>query len=290
MKPMNTLVCLSFLIICTITAVQAQVHLAYRMTPGETVRYCTVMSMEYSASAMGQDIAMTAKGNSQIHMTCDSAAPERITCTMTLDTGTMTTDMPAELRAMVQMDSVMPLSKYQPKRTRIAFTPTGKILSSEVLDSNCKIKSMMKAFSMDAEKLNEMFGSLPAGVVAPGATWMAESKDSADMSGMGMMYITTKTNYTFQRFLDTLRHHCAVISAVSTIGVEGAVTGQGLTLAASGGGKAGGTYYFDPDKGVFIASIMRVESTTNIAITGSGEENMVMPQTTSSTTEMSIME
>ena len=282
---------LTILFSITACCVEAQTTMRYKMAPGDLAKYKMNMGMDYSSNAMGQDISMHADSYAMMEMKCENADAKQLTCMMTLDTGVITMQAPDELRAQLQtmgMDSVMPLDKFMSKHMRTTLTPSGKVVSIIMLDTPKSSRRFGKMFSGGMEKYSAMFNGLPDAPVKPGDTWTDINKDSSTMNGMGTMYTTTNSVCTFLRTVDTLQHHCAVIGVTATITIDGEASAQGMSITASGGGKSVGTTYFDYNKGCMVATNSKMESTTNIAI--SGAQNMEMPQTITATMEMTMVQ
>jgi len=260
-----------------------QTTLRYRMTPGENLKYRMTMSMNQRSNADGMNMDMGSNTFSIMHIHCERADSGTFTCTMILDTGTVSLAIPDEIRPSVGLDSVMPIENLEAKRTRITFSPSGHILSFIPLDTPATLNALLKGANLDVEKYTEMFGGLPSKPVAPGDTWTTEMNDSTNLNGMGTMYLTGTTVYTFKRIADTLHHHCAVIGSAATMNVKGAIYLQDVVV--SGAGDMTGTIYFDIEKGAMVASTGTGETTSNMELKGEGS----MKQTFTSSLEMVLI-
>jgi hypothetical protein len=159
--------------------------------------------------------------------------------------------------------------------------------------SNPMLNSLTKSFT----KYSDMFGSFPEKSVKPGDTWTSQRNDTTDlgngtkdtgaMARTGTIYATMNATYTLLRFVDTLDHHCAVIGNTFTIKTEGSMSMMGMDMTIDGDGKGKTTFYFDTNKGILVASENKTEITQNMAMTG--QENMVMPSTTTVAMHMALM-
>ncbi|HET7153696.1 MAG TPA: hypothetical protein VFJ29_08000 [Candidatus Kapabacteria bacterium] len=286
-----------FLFCCIITTaltLQAQTSLRYHMAPGQQLKYNSTTTTETATSAMGQDMNITTDVTSMMSMNAESAAGDQITFTTKLDS----CGMKMQPDAPGMSDSIVSnaLKGFIGKRTRIVMSTNGKVLSATMVDTPEISNPLLSGLSKSFAKYNEMFGFLPENSVKIGDTWKAKrndttdigsSKDTGMMARTGTVYTTVNVTCTLQRFADTLGHHCAVIGNTYTMTTEGNMSMMGMDMSIDGDGKGKSTFYFDAEKGVLVASVSKMEMTQNMAMTG--QQSMVIPSSTTITTNMTLM-
>jgi len=279
----------------TALALHAQTTLRYTMASGQQFKYNSKSTTETATSAMGQDMTIHTSLFSVMAMNVESSDANQCTFTTKLDS----CDVKMEPETPGVSDSVISqaLKGFLGKRTRIVMSPAGKVLSTAMVDTPDFSNPLLSGLSKSFAKYNEMFGFLPDKAVKEGDTWTAKrndttdvgsgSKDTGMMARTGTVYTTTNVTCTLLRFADTLGHHCAVIGNTYITKTEGSMTMMGMDMAIDGDGKGKSTMYFDPTKGMLIASNTKMEMSQNMAV--SGQQNMVIPSSTTVTTDMALM-
>jgi len=265
------------------------------MTPGEHLKYRTNNTTETATSAMGQDMDIHTTLSSIMAMNVESADANQYTFTSTFDS----CSVKMEPTSPGLSDSVISnaLKEFLGKRTRITMTPMGKVLSIAMVDTPHFSNPMLSGLTKSFTKYSDMFGSFPEKSVKPGDTWTSKHNDTTDigsgaedtgaMARTGTIYTTTNATYTLMRFTDTLGHHCAVIGNTFTLKTDGDMSMMGMNMTIDGDGTGKTTFYFDADKGILVASENRTEISQNMAMTG--QQNMVMPSSTTVTMHMTLM-
>jgi len=257
----------------------AQTTFRYKSTAGEKLKYR--MMIADSTSAMGQDGATSF--NAVLDLNTEKVYNDSMTVTAVIETLTAKVNNPM----MGMGDTTITPTALFGKRTRQTLTPTGKVLSSNVVDTPDVSDPVVRYFAQHSSDLMQPWIELGATPVKKGDTWRILDIDSNDAGGKGMIYDTTTVVCSYQRNSDTLHHSCAVITYTVKIIMAGNLTSQSGQIELDGDGTGSGTAYWDADKGRLIANNGKTNVTQNLTLTSMQQ---TITQTLSKTQNTTIIE
>ncbi len=181
------------------------------------------------------------------------------------------------------MDSTLAMANLIGKRTRLTVSPKGEVLKREVIDSVKTDRFMSGLGLRELIKLPR----LAAGPVRMGDKWNVTQADTNDLGG-GKIVTTTNTAYTLAGKEKVQGHDCLKITYTGTASTAGKGSMMGMELFVEGTGKSTGTFYFDPEKGMFVRNEAKQENETTMAATG--QQNMTIPISSTTETTFSLRE
>jgi hypothetical protein len=264
-------------------SITASAQWRYKFVPGEKLNYAVVSNTEVNTSQGGQDMTMQNDANQSVEITVEKVEGDNVTLVTT------PTSIKMHMNAPMMGDTSLELKDLEGKRTRHWLTNAGKMLHSpELLDTGKIGDPMVAEMARGLRSSMNVLHELPAGVVAKGGAWSLTKTDTQDVQ-QGKVFSTTLIKGTYARDCDTLGHKCAVLNYTVGITMEGNMKIQNMFDAAiSGEGSGKGTVYFDVARGRMLTNISNVELNQQIAITG--QQSMVIPQTMTTTTKISLVE
>ncbi len=269
--------------ILTILAHSATAQWRYKFTPGETLKYNVTANMEMTTSQGGQDMTMQNDATQSLELSVESVDANAISIV------TKPSAMKIHMNVPMMGDTTMELKELENRRTRSVVSPTGKQLKPPtLLDTGAITDPMVAQVSRSMEHTMNVLHELPAETVAKGGTWTLTKNDTSDVE-QGKVYTVSTMKGTYVRDCDTLGHSCAVLAYTIDLKLEGAMKIQNMfdaTITGDGTGK--GTVYFDAARGKMLANVNVMEMNQQIAVTG--QQSMVIPQTMTTKTNMSIVE
>ena len=183
-------------------------------------------------------------------------------------------------------DSAMVMKEINGKRIRLTLSPLGKIVKSVAIDTIVP-SPMMQASGIGnpADFLRQLFVKLPDQAVGVGDTWKSTTPDTINSMGMSLV---TKPDVLF-KIAGTEKvgnYDCLKITFEGTASVYGTGSRQGMEMVLDGTTKSKGTTFFAPKEGILIS--VDNETSSDMNVSGSGEQNFTATVTSTSAQKMKL--
>ena len=143
----------------------------------------------------------------------------------------------------------------------------------------------MSGMGNPTDFLRQLFVKLPEQAVGTGDTWKYVTTDT--ISSMGMSLIT-KPDVQF-KVVGTAKvgsYDCLKISFEGTSSIYGTGSRQGMEMVVDGTTKSKGVTFFAPKEGVLVS--VDNETSSDMNISGTGEQMFTATQSTKSTQNMKL--
>ncbi len=277
------LVCLIALSAAIVTVAFARGEkLRYQLVKGATHQYTITADNKTRAQMMGQDF--TTKAWSMFGITMvgeDVGKAGELIIIAKVDTNISKIDSP------MMKDTARVLKEINGKRVRLTISPLGKTLNSESVDQIQQTQAMqMMGGANPADFMRRLFVELPEQEVGTGDSWKQTKPDTSNAQGMKMI---TKPDVTY-KILGTEKmggYDCLKISYEGTASQYGTGSRQGMELVLDGTVKTSGTAYFAPKEGLLVG--IDNSSTSDMNISGTGEQMFTATQSTTSVQKVSLV-
>jgi hypothetical protein len=254
--------------------------LRFQMKKGSTYTYVLTANTKGSSKVMGRETASKSASYFSISLTVESTGDNAITLVARVDSNV------SSVESTVMRDSAMVLKEINEKRVRIILSPLGKIIKTVVIDTIAPSRMMqMTGLGNPADILRPLFVRLPEQAVGVGDTWKYNTTDTISTMGMS---IVTKPNMKF-KVAGTEKvgsYDCLKIAYDGTASVYGTGSRQGMEMVVQGTTKSKGTALFAPKEGIFVS--VDNDATSDMNISGSGEQMFTMTQSSKSAQKMRL--
>ena len=257
---------------------QEKFLLEYKYEKGSTYRYQEDSKFESVQEVNGQEMKATGSSLSLMKMTIESVSENGdITMIYSYEDMKVTTKM-------AMMDTTMVMKDLLDKKNQIAISRSGKMIEQKVIDTVSIAKSMVSSQSSLSDVYKE-FVVFPDGAVKIGDTWNDDRSDTVEGTQM-----VTKTirKFTIAGIEDKNGHSCLKITFTGTVEIGGKMNQMGMEFFMEGEGETSGTIWFDQNRGIIIAKEGSSDQDMTMALTG--QMQMTIPITTSSTSEFLLVE
>jgi hypothetical protein len=254
--------------------------LRYQMAKGSTYKYILTGDTKTNVQANGQDMATNLSNYFAISLNVESTGPDVVMLIAKVDSNK------SKIESMMMKDSAMVMKEINGKRIRLTLSPLGKITKSVPIDSIVPSRAMqMMGGGNPADFLRQLFVKLPEQAVGVGETWKYTSVDTMNAQGMT---IISKPDMTFKLVGSEKMggYDCFRITFEGTASVYGTGSRQGMEMVVDGTTKSKGTTYFAPKEGVLVS--VENESSSDMNISGSGEQMFTATQSTKSAQKMKL--
>jgi hypothetical protein len=272
--------CLILLSAAVVSSSYGAEKLRYQMVKGNTYKYILTADTKSTVQAMGQEMASNVGNYFSISLVVENATPEGITLVAKVDSNL------SRIESMMMKDSAMVMKEINGKRVRLSLSPLGKIVKSVVIDTVVPSRAMqMTGTGNPAEFLRQLFVKLPEQAVGVGDTWKYTTTDTTSAQGMS---IITKPDVQF-KITGTEKvgsYDCLKITFEGTASVYGTGSRQGMEMVIDGTTKSKGTTFFAPKEGLLVS--VESESTTDMNISGTGEQMFTATQSSKTAQKMKL--
>ena len=272
--------CLILLSAAVISSSYGGEKLRYQMMKGSTYKYVLTTDNKGTTQANGQEMATKAASDFGISLAVEKTGADAITLIAKVDSNV------SNIESMMMKDSALVLKEINGKRVRITMTPLGKTVKSVVIDTIAPSRAMqMTGAGNPAEFLRQLFVKLPDQAVGVGDTWKYNATDTITTQGMP---IITKPDIQFKvaGAEKVGSYDCMKITFEGTTSMYGTGSRQGMELVIDGTVKSKGTTFFAPKEGLLVS--VDSESTTDMNISGTGEQMFTMTQAMKSIQKMKL--
>jgi hypothetical protein len=272
--------CLILLSAAVISSSYSGEKLRYQMVKGNTYKYVLTGDTKSSVQAMGQDMATNAGNYFKISLMVESTGPDAIVLIAKVDSNV------SRIESMMMKDSAMVMKEINGKRVRLTLSPLGRIVKTVVIDSIVPSRAMqMMGGGNPAEFLRQVFVKLPDQAVAVGETWKNTTPDTISAQGMNLVS-KPDVQFKFAGMEKMGGYDCAKITFEGTASIYGTGSRQGMEMVVDGTTKSKGTAYFAPKDGLLVS--VESESTSDMNISGTGEQMFTATQSTKSAQKMKL--
>ena len=272
--------CLILLAVAVVTSSYGGEKLRYQMTQGDTYKYILKGDTKSKVQAMGQDMATNVGNYFGISVTVEKTGADGLTLIAKVDTNV------SRIESMMMKDSAMVMKEINGKRVRLFLSPLGKIVKTVAVDTIVPSRTMQMMGSVNpADFLRQLFVKLPEQAVGLGDTWKYATPDTISAQGMSLI---TKPDMLF-KVVGTEKvkgYDCLKITFEGAGTVYGTGSRQGMEMVIDGTTKSKGTTYFAPKEGLLVS--VETESTSDMNISGTGEQMFTATQSTTSAQKMML--
>jgi len=273
-------ICLILLSAAVISSSYGGEKLRYQMVKGSTYKYVLTGDTKSTVQAMGQDMATNVGNYFGISLIVENTGTDAITLVAKVDSNV------SRIESMMMKDSAMVMKEINGKRVRLTLSPLGKIVKSVIIDTVAPSRAMqMMGGANPVDFLRQLFVKLPDQAVGVGDTWKNTTPDTISAQGMSLI---TKPEVLF-KVAGTQKvgvYDCMKITFEGTASVYGTGSRQGMEMVVDGTTKSKGTTYFAPKEGLMVS--IESESSTDMNISGTGEQMFTATQSTKSAQKMKL--
>jgi len=276
--------CKSFCLILLSAAIVSSSYggekLRYQMAKGNTYKYVLTGDTKTSVQAMGQDMATNLGNYFAISLRVESTGPDGLVLVAKVDSNV------SRIESMMMKDSALVMKEILGKRVRLNLTPQGKITKSVAIDSIVPSRTMqMMGGGNPVDFLRQLFVKLPDQAVGMGDTWKYTNVDTTNAQGMTVI---TKPDMLFKVVGSQKMgaYECLKITFDGTASLYGTGSRQGMEMVVDGTTKSKGTTFFAPKEGLLVS--VESESSSDMNISGTGEQMFTATQSTKSLQKMKL--
>lgn len=255
--------------------------LAFRMKKGQRFNYKTTIKVDQSMEMMGREMTSAVEGATSLHVEIEEVGKGGdITFVYAVDS----------LRTHVKNDMMQMDSTFKDpegligKRTRITINAAGKKVNSVIVDS-VQLSAMMMQITGGRQTPFNLL-ELPENEVKTGDSWTVTRTDTVSQGG-GKIMVTPTMTYTVGAEVDTLGYKCVRLPYQGKTTLKGEGMQMGAKLFFDGEGPTTGVAYFAPTEGLFVAMVSDSDLELTIAVTG--QQNMTIPQSSSTKLSMALV-
>jgi len=248
----------------TMGVVAQGVTLEYKFEKGKTYRYRDILDAKSAQEMMGKEITSEIHGRNIVRVIGNGMNPD----------GSMTliavTDSAIVKVKAGGVDTTQIPWNIIGKKFRMDVAKTGKVSNFTAADT-----AEDDAGQMVQNQLGH-YPILSANPVSDGSTWNAESVDTVMQKQFGGTIITsTQEVYTLTGKETKNGHGCYKITSAGNFTITGKGVAMGMDLLIDGSGKSKANIFFDPVRGIIVASEADVDIHMTVATTG--QSPMVIP-------------
>ncbi len=271
---------LSLLTGLAVAAIRGDAYkLAYGMKKGQRLKYKMSLTVDQSMEMMGREMNTGVNGATTLHVDVEEVSKEgNITFVYALDS----------LRTQIKSPQLDSTFKNPPellgKRTRQTINAYGKKLKTVVVDS-LKLAGIIAQLAGGRQSSFQLV-ELPEKEVRNGESWTTSSTDTSSQGNVKVV-VTPNVTYTVAGEVDTLGYKCPRLAYKGATKVKGEGTQMGMNVVFEGEGPTTGTAYFAPKEGLFVGMLSNSDLEMTIAVTG--QQNMTIPQSTSTKLSMVLV-
>jgi hypothetical protein len=234
--------------------------LTYKMGKGNVYRYQSENSYDATQEMMGNEMKVTGDIRTILRFEIEDV----------LENGTMalitSTEESISHTTMMGKDTTIRQTKDIGKRTRVEIDPSGKKLNETAIDSVGKKTSFMVG--------DNNLITLPADPLKIGEKWTRTSVDTT-RSEDNETITTVSSDFELAGKEIKNGHECLKVNYKKTYEITGKIRQMGMDMFMEGNGESTGSYWFDVEKGLFIADESALTQDITVAITG--QTQMTIP-------------
>jgi len=272
--------CLLLLSAAVITSSYAAEKLRYQMVKGNTYKYVLTTDTKGNTQVQGQEMASKSKSYFHISIAVENTGPDALILIAKVDSNV------SNVESMMMKDSALVIKEINKKRVRMTLTPLGKTVKTAVIDTIVPSPmTQMAGIGNPGDLLRQLFLKLPEQAVGVGDTWKNTTPDTVNMQGMSLV---TKPDVLL-KIAGTEKvgsYDCLKITYEGTGSMYGTGSRQGVEFVVDGTTKSKGTAFFAPKEGVLVS--IESSSTTEMNVSGTGEQTFTMTQSLSSSQAMKL--
>ena len=263
-------------------AISGGEKLRYKMAVGTKHSYTIVSDTKSKMQMMGQDIASTSWGMFGITMTGEKVGPNgEMILVATVDTNIAKIDSP------MQKDTARVIKEINGKRVRMTINAMGKMVSSEPIDKIEVTQAMQMSGAMNpADIMRGLFAKLPEQEVGVGDSWKQTAPDTVNAQGFNMI-VKPEVTFKVEGKETFAGYDCLKISFEGPSTEYGTGSRQGMELVLDGTVKVKGTAHFAPKEGLIVG--IDQSTTTDMNISGTGEQMISIVQSSSSASTVTLV-
>ncbi|MCX6142740.1 MAG: hypothetical protein NTZ35_05925 [Ignavibacteriales bacterium] len=279
-RNLSKTLCLLLLSAAVISSSYGGEKLRYQMMKGSTYKYVLTTDTKSNQQVSGQEMASKSKSYFRISVAVENTGADAITLVAKVDSNV------SNIESMVMKDSALVIKEINGKRVRLILTPLGKTVKTAVIDTIAPSPmTQMAGIGNPGDFLRQLFVKLPEQAVGVGDTWKNTSPDTIKTQGMSLV---TKPDVLLKiAGAEKMGgYDCVKITFEGTGSMYGTGSRQGLEFVIDGTTKSKGTAFFAPKEGVLVST--ESESTTEMNISGTGEQTFTMTQSSSTSQKMKL--
>jgi hypothetical protein len=272
--------CLLLLSAAVISSSYGGEKLRYQMVKGNTYKYILKTDTKGNTQVQGQEMASKSKGYIRISIGVENTGPDAITLIAKMDSNI------SNVESMMMKDSALVIKEINGKRVRLTLSPLGRTVKLVVIDTIVPSPMMQLAgIGNPGELVRQLFVKLPEQSVGVGDTWKNTTPDTISTQGMS---IVTKPDVLL-KIAGTEKvgsYDCLKITYEGTASMYGTGSRQGVEFVVDGTSKLKGTAFFAPKEGVLVS--IETSNTTEMNVSGTGEQTFTMTQSVSSSQALKL--
>ncbi|MBN2357481.1 hypothetical protein JXO59_15315 [candidate division KSB1 bacterium] len=268
-------------LVCACAFAQGPFTLVYKPEVGKTYTYAVESQQTLTQEMGGQEMVNESQAMNKIALT-----PQSVTENGDFVLIAQYVEKITKIKNF-RMDTTFVEEDQCGKKIELQLTALGETLAVTEIDSFPRGRGMMRMVNLDPKiAFRHFFRELPETPVNVGDTWTKARTDTVEVMRMNLI-VTAEVDYNLVAEEEKLGFQCLKITFTGPITIEGQGSQGGNDFFMEGSGKAEGTCYFAPAEGLLIADDVLTDQEMTIAITG--QNNMTIPQTTSTHATMTLV-
>jgi hypothetical protein len=255
--------------------------LRYKMAKGTSHSYSLVSDSKTKQQMMGQEFTVTTWSLAGVTIAGEAVgANGELILVAKVDTNLSKIDSP------MMKDTARVLKEINGKRVRLTVSPMGKTLKTEAIDQVEQTPaSQMMGGGNPAEYMRSLFAKLPEQEVGIGDSWKQTTPDTMTAQGFNMI---VKPDLTFK--IESAEkfggYDCLKITYEGPSSQYGTGSRNGMDLVLDGTVKVKGIAHFAPKEGLLVG--VEQSTTTDMNISGTGEQMITIIQSSSVTSKVTL--
>ena len=252
---------------------QDKVSLTYKMEKGKVYRYNSENTYTATQEMMGNEMKVTGDLRSILRFEVEEVKANGNISLITSKEESIVHS------SMMGRDTTISMTKDIGQRTRLEIAPNGVKQSSTPIDSTSDSGSSMLG--------NNELQTLPEGPVAIGEKWTKTSADTAKAEGDETITNVVAEYELVGKEMKNGRS-CYRVNYKKTFEMGGKIRQMGMDMFMEGEGESSGSYWFDGEKGLFVADESTMTQDITLAITG--QTQMTIPSSQSVNMKTTLIE
>jgi hypothetical protein len=279
-RTISKTLCLHLLSAAVISSSYGGEKLRYQMVKGNTYKYVLISETKGNTQVQGQEMASKSKSYFRVSIAVENTGPEAVILVAKVDSNV------SNIESMMMKDSAFVIKEINGKRVRLTLTPLGRTVKTVAIDTIVPSPmTQMAGIGNPGDLLKQLFVKLPEQAVGVGDTWKNTTTDTIKTQGMS---VVTKPDILL-KIAGTEKvgsYDCLKITFDGTASMYGTGSSQGVEFVVDGTTKTKGTAFFAPKEGVLVG--VESSSTTEMNVSGTGEQTFTMTQSLSSSQAMKL--
>jgi hypothetical protein len=241
-------------------------ELKYDFQEGKTYLFSENTENDLTQSMMGNEMKIKSITRNFIRVTAEDETSRGTLLNVSLDSAYASISMPMK-------DTSYNIDQLIGKRISILLSPEGEVLEREIIDTVDVEGDLTHQGNREAIQFLKF---LPDKKVSVGESWIVNHVDTVAIMGGGTT-MTSEMEFTVAGTEERDGYNVLKIPFTGKIMIEGEGSMMGFKFFIEGSGTNSGDFYFAPEEGLPIETILN--QFFDITMAATGDQNMIIPIT-----------